>query len=818
MTSTAKDSQKQDSGQVKQTLTDTQAALIKEDFWTARSLAGWVGAALSGFACLFLALSAVHIMSPGLQEQDIADRDLKAPSTVSVQDRGETDKVREKARQSIVPIFQVDKSRDQLSINNIARTLARAESLQAMGIVPLTPVPLTAGASSEVAKKTDKAITTKKILASTNKISAAEQNRLLQLPDGEFAEALLKPAIKPFEAQLKSQRTIIAKARQAELFGPSELTIALAVTPQEMSSFKATALVSAKRLMSKFHRYPVMDKSVWHDVVLEFLPDNWTPQAQSAATDIIASNLEANLVIDPESTRQKADEVTSAVLPVLKVIKEGEIIVPQGSIITRDKLSILQELGITHVNRWPFIFSMAISLGAALILVGLYLYTYETKHFFSPSSIGLMFTVQVVVASVASLVGKTNPQFVPIPAAALILTIFFGRRAALALTIPMILLLAVDRLMDLHSLGAHTLASLGAIWAYSSVSRSAVFSTGILVAVGLVVGDLAATALDHTFLGWGSFGKRLLLDFAGGITSSIVAVGSLPFLENLFGLITPFRLAELTDANQPLLRRLEENAPGTYQHSLAVANMAEAGAKAIYADANLVRAGALYHDIGKMVRPKYFIENQLGATNPHDSMSPEDSRARVLAHVSDGIALAQKYSLPKAIQDFIPMHQGTTLMAYFYHKACTRDGADNVDPSTYRYPGPKPNSKETAIVMLADVAEAVTHSMRDPSQEEVDEALTKVFQNRWDDGQFNESTLSYEEMQKVKSGFARVWRTLHHERLKYPSTTTGKMAIAPAHEKALEAEKNDRQLIADKAAESALQADCCANEEENPKP
>ncbi|MBK9203442.1 MAG: HDIG domain-containing protein [Candidatus Obscuribacter sp.] len=382
----------------------------------------------------------------------------------------------------------------------------------------------------------------------------------------------------------------------------------------------------------------------------------------------------------------------------------------------------------------------------------------------------------------------------------------------------MILLLAVDRLMDLHSLGAHTLASLGAIWAYSSVSRSAVFSTGILVAVGLVVGDLAATALDHTFLGWGSFGKRLLLDFAGGITSSIVAVGSLPFLENLFGLITPFRLAELTDANQPLLRRLEENAPGTYQHSLAVANMAEAGAKAIYADANLVRAGALYHDIGKMVRPKYFIENQLGATNPHDSMSPEDSRARVLAHVSDGIALAQKYSLPKAIQDFIPMHQGTTLMAYFYHKACTRDGADNVDPSTYRYPGPKPNSKETAIVMLADVAEAVTHSMRDPSQEEVDEALTKVFQNRWDDGQFNESTLSYEEMQKVKSGFARVWRTLHHERLKYPSTTTGKMAIAPAHEKALEAEKNDRQLIADKAAESALQADCCANEEENPKP
>ncbi|HNG22218.1 MAG TPA: HDIG domain-containing protein, partial [Candidatus Obscuribacter sp.] len=290
---------------------------------------------------------------------------------------------------------------------------------------------------------------------------------------------------------------------------------------------------------------------------------------------------------------------------------------------------------------------------------------------------------------------------------------------------------------------------------------------------------------------------RLLLDFAGGIISSIVAVGSLPFLEKLYGLITPFRLAELTDANQPLLRRLEENAPGTYQHSLAVANMAEAGAKAIYADANMVRAGALYHDIGKMVRPKYFIENQLGATNPHDSMSPEDSRARVLAHVTDGIALAQKYALPKAIQDFIPMHQGTTLMAYFYHKACTRDGADKVDANFYRYPGPKPNTKETAIVMLADVSEAVTHSMRDPSQEEVEQALEKVFLNRWEDGQFSESGLSLEELHKVKAGFARVWRTLHHERLKYPATTTGKMPIAPQVEVREEARVEARDEACD---------------------
>ena len=244
-------------------------------------------------------------------------------------------------------------------------------------------------------------------------------------------------------------------------------------------------------------------------------------------------------------------------------------------------------------------------------------------------------------------------------------------------------------------------------------------------------GFLAALAVAQTQLTASELGSHIGMEFLGGIASSIVAIGILPFLENIFGLVTPFRLAELTDADQPLLRRLEENAPGTYQHSLAVANLAESGARAIGGDVNLVRAGAYYHDVGKMVRPKFFIENQLGAANPHESMTPEQSRERVLAHVTDGLDLAKEYALPKAVQDFIPMHQGTSLMAFFYHKACMRAAFDNVDAMFYRYPGPKPQSKETSIVMLADVSEAVTHSMKDPTQEEVEAAISKVFQNRW---------------------------------------------------------------------------------------
>jgi hypothetical protein len=339
-------------------------------------------------------------------------------------------------------------------------------------------------------------------------------------------------------------------------------------------------------------------------------------------------------------------------------------------------------------------------------------------------------------------------------------------------------LLAVDRVIDLNNLIALGTASGAAIGTYSKQRHDLVF-TGFVIGMMQALGFIASLALVPSISSPALLGKFVTLEFLGGVTSAIVSIGSLPFLEKIFGVLTPFRLAELTNADQPLLRKLEEGAPGTYQHSLAVANLAEAAAHAIQADANLVRAGALYHDVGKMARPKYFIENQLGDKNPHDTMTPEESRQRVLAHVTDGIALAKKYSLPKAIEDFIPMHQGTSLMAYFFHKACLRDGIDKVDQAFYRYPGPKPQSKETAIVMLADVSEAVTHSMTDPTQEEVDAALVKVFENRWQDGQFDQSTLTFDELQKVREAFTRVWRTLHHERLKYPATTSGRMPVPP---------------------------------------
>ncbi len=757
-------------------LTDTSKLEVGQNdiFPSSQAFFAWLTVGIVGFAGLFFALTSVHIFSPGLQVTDVADHDLYAPEAIAVVDRSETAKAVALAKQTIYPVFQVDVSQDQKSYDAIKATLDRINQYQSLGLVPIGPALLNKKAGN-------KRGSAKKAAVAETPNATAVLDMLLGSEANFARQSERYPSLR---AELLARRTAFAQLAKTNSDldkNKIELLTALSIQPADLPGYQATILTSAKRLTNKFKRFPVSDKNAWIDMSEEFLPDNMPAALKNSSALLLAKNLEPNLVIDHKSTQSRAEDVVKTVKPVMRDVAEGELLVPRGAMITSDKLDILQALGITHVNRWPFIFSIGISLIAALTLVALFLYTYEPEHFFSVSSIGLMFTVAVVACVLASIIGKTYPQFVPIPAAALILTIFFGPRVAVVWTVPMIMLIAVDRLVDMRNIFAHCLASTAAIWTYSR-QRNAVISTGLFVAAGQVAGDLSVSAFNMSITSWHMLGRQAGIDFLGGISSSILAIGSLPYLENIFGLITPYRLAELTDANQPLLRRLEENAPGTYQHSLAVANLAEAGAKAISADPNMVRAGALYHDIGKMVRPKFFIENQLGATNPHDSMTPEESRARVLAHVTDGIALAQKYALPKAIQDFIPMHQGTTLMAYFYHKACLRDGADKVDAEFYRYPGPKPDTKETAIVMLADVSEAVTHSMQNPTNEEVEIALDKVFQNRWDDGQLADSNLTYEEMQKVRAGFCRVWRTLHHERLKYPATTTGKMPMPPAAE------------------------------------
>ena len=295
-----------------------------------------------------------------------------------------------------------------------------------------------------------------------------------------------------------------------------------------------------------------------------------------------------------------------------------------------------------------------------------------------------------------------------------------------------------------------------------------------LAAIGVVVGLTQALLFVAIALFWRQGSTLLILAQAlqygaGGLISAILALGAIPYIEQVSYALTPFRLAELADLDRPLLRRLVTEAPGTFQHTLFVANLAEAAARELNADTALVRTGTLYHDIGKTLKPEYFIENQMGCSNPHDALDDPWRSAQIIKeHVTGGLKLAQQYRLPKQLQAFIPEHQGTIVISYFYHKA--RQQFPDLEDHDFRYDGPIPQSRETGIVMLADACEAALRSLgQDADLGSAKEMVLRIFRARQDDGQLDACGLTAGELDRMAEVFIKVWQERNHGRIKYPA-------------------------------------------------
>jgi len=278
-------------------------------------------------------------------------------------------------------------------------------------------------------------------------------------------------------------------------------------------------------------------------------------------------------------------------------------------------------------------------------------------------------------------------------------------------------------------------------------------------------------------------GTNILWGIINGFLSVILTIGLLPYLESMFSLTTEIRLLELGDFNQPLLKRLMVEAPGTYHHSLLVANLAEAAADVISANSLLVRVGAYYHDIGKLNKPHYFIENQPSLGSKHEDLNPTMSSLIVISHVKDGIALARKYNLDQVLIDFIAQHHGTTLIHFFYQKALASADREDISEPSFRYPGPPPKTREVAICMLADAVEAAVRTLEEPTHSRIRDLVIKIINNKFIDGQLNECNLTLTNLHKIAESFIHTLTAVYHSRVEYPE------------EKELEKEKrpkNDR--------------------------
>lgn len=315
---------------------------------------------------------------------------------------------------------------------------------------------------------------------------------------------------------------------------------------------------------------------------------------------------------------------------------------------------------------------------------------------------------------------------------------------------------------------------IGAYCVREARTRGQIISAGLFVSVVQVICFILLNFDLERVMTMEFPGHFLYPLIANGFIAAFVVIAALKIFEYLFGVLTNFSLLELSDFNHPLLKKMILEAPGTYHHSLVVSNLAESACDAIGANALLARVGAYYHDIGKLVNPEYFTENQVGISNKHDNIEPSVSRLVILNHVKEGIDLAKKYKLNQTIIDFIPQHHGTGLMHYFYQKALeeAQDPAA-IKEEDFRYPGPKPQTKEAAIIMLADSCEGATRSLDETSPANIEETVRKVINNKFIDGQLDECLLTLVEINKISLTFSRVLSAMYHSRVKYPEKKNG---------------------------------------------
>ncbi|SMB92986.1 hypothetical protein SAMN00808754_0757 [Thermanaeromonas toyohensis ToBE] len=496
--------------------------------------------------------------------------------------------------------------------------------------------------------------------------------------------------------------------------------------------------------------------------------------------------LKPTLVYDVAATLQRREKARAEVVPVQVTIRQGEKIVGDGEIVTEEDIEALQKLGLLRPGTpWRSLVGLILLQGVLVFLVLFYLRTFKKQIYASDRLLlllGLLWVVFLLFSRGVTAISLGNrPEMsrlvgylIPVAAGSMLTAILLDGQVALIFTVFLALEAGILGGNYFQLVAAGIVSGLTGVYCVthldqrSSLARSSLFLTLANMLAVLALGLLLGHSLLEISLGLG-------LALANGVLSAVLTIGFLPFLESTFGITTAVKLLELSNPNHPLLKRLLLEAPGTYHHSLLVANLAEAAADAIGADSLLARIGAYYHDIGKLKRPYFFIENQVGTENPHDKLSPSLSSLIISCHVKDGLELAREFGLPSVVQDIIAQHHGTTLMSFFYHKACEKSRGLEVDEGEFRYETPKPQSKEAAIVMLADSVEAGIRSLPKLTPSRMESFVRKIIKEKLEDGQLENSDLTFRDLAIIGDAFLRVLNGIYHSRVEYPEAVLREM-------------------------------------------
>ena len=499
--------------------------------------------------------------------------------------------------------------------------------------------------------------------------------------------------------------------------------------------------------------------------------------AQNINLSILSEIIKPNVSYDNNFTQKVIDEAVKTISPTKGKVSKGELIILKGDIVEGKKLAILyslkseseSKLG-TKSNYYWIILGYTILVSLALLMLLLFLQKYRKEIFDNNTKVTFIFFNVSFMILIQTLVIKYNSDYlyvVPLSILPIVLKAFFDARLGLFTHVLTVLLLGFIVPDSFEFIYLHIIAGIVTILTVSELHKRA----NLFISVGQITLIYMITYLAFSIIKEGNASQinwEYLMMFVANGVLSFLSLFLIYLYEKMFGLVSDVTLLELSSTNTDLLRELNEKAPGTFQHSMQVANLAEAAANEIGANSMLVRTGALYHDIGKMLNPMYFIENQSTGVNPHNDLSPIDSAKIITDHVIKGIELAKQYRLPDRIIDFIRTHHGTSLVYYFYVKEKELNPEEEVDITKFQYKGPIPFSKETAILMMCDAAEAASKSLKQPSAQSIDDLINKIVEKQKSDNQFMNSDITFREIEKIKKVIKRKLMNIYHLRVEYP--------------------------------------------------
>ncbi|WP_141431503.1 HD family phosphohydrolase [Bacillus sp. 03113] len=678
----------------------------------------------------------------------IAEQTIRSP--ITVEDTSSTSKKKKEAEDQVKDVYVLNKEIAQNRVDLITSIFESAVEV-----------------NDEISKDLDQ------------KRKAAAENKDSQTNVAEITEPSLDEKLKKMKEKLTDNVTkeiSDQSLRSLLLSSQSDVNIAKDTTVTAINNVMSVRIPgdeveNAKKRLEEVLRYTSLSSGL-----------------KSASIELGRYAIIQNEFYDPNQTEDLRREAIQGVEPVK--ILQGQIIVEQGQLISRE---IYRQLGLAGLlnnenSIQPF---LGLSLIILIFLATLYYYFQDLN--LKPQAkqnqlllFSLLFLLALCIMKATSFIqfNYTEIGYIfPAAMAAMLIKILMDERLAIFVTI----ILAVCGSIiynegttgSLHiSMGIYILCSglAGILFLNKQNRRSKILQAGLFVTFINIVVIFSFIFLRNGKFDILEYGFHFGIALISGVASAVLTIGLLPFFEAGFGILSTMKLIELSNPNHPLLRKILTEAPGTYHHSVMVANLAESACEGIGANGLLARVACYYHDIGKTKRPQFFIENQLNIDNPHDRLSPQVSKNIIIAHATDGAEMLKKHHMPKEIIDVAEQHHGTSLIKFFYHKAKQNGG--EVSEEDYRYPGPKAQTKEAAIIGIADSVEAAVRSMSHPTAEQIEKLVKNIITDRLQDGQLNECDLTLKDLEKVTHSFCETLKGIFHSRIEYPEMNKQKVKQA----------------------------------------